>query len=442
MLKDARGYRSPYINALNGAVAAARVVGGDVIPEETPSGTLLTIAQTRRAGRFELFCGYDNGGESGADAFCLSDGTLYVSAVAQDIKPGRDVFRRDGDLQPRANGWCTRKTISDGQTLTFACVRYAGDYYLIAQKDGEAASALLPEALGTVDETQLEELFTFGQFYWAGATGDKSIRIRQDIHGDVWYGGQGGTAPAEEKLLPFTVRTFEVTQATSSGTTTVTKVGLYVPDENAAGLIAIDEEGTTSAGIEWTIKWLLVDGYDSVDAEHPLWRDITSALSAVGEDYVYLSVDLAVSGANCVIDTYPLRDTGDDVAASDGWVIPIASVRRYGGKIEIRQVRYGPFVERTESIGCRLMKCTGTPYGSGFDPITGWTPVAPGETLSPYYYYWLVGQVYGVMSYTDPFSKIAMVASEKRHQDAWCDTTVFVQVKPLAFADFGSIITG
>ena len=197
MLKDARGYRSPYINALNGAVAAARVVGGDVIPEETPSGTLLTIAQTRRAGRFELFCGYDNGGSSGADAFCLSDGRLYVAAVAQDLKPGRDVFRRDGDLQPRANGWCTRKTISEGQTLTFACVRYAGEYYLIAQKDGESASALLPEALGNIDAAQLEELFTFGQFYWAGATGDKSIRIRQDVRGDVWYGGQGGAAPEE-----------------------------------------------------------------------------------------------------------------------------------------------------------------------------------------------------------------------------------------------------
>ena len=203
MLKDARGYRSPYINALNGAVAAARVVGGDVIPEETPSGTILTIAQTRRAGRFELFCGYDNGGESGADAFCLSEGTLYVSAVAQELKPGREVFRRDGDLQPRANGWCTRKTITDGQALTFACVRYDGEYYLIAQKDGEKASELLPESLGTVDETKLEELFTFGQFYWAGATGDKSIRIRQDVHGDVWYGGSGETKAETPFIHPF-----------------------------------------------------------------------------------------------------------------------------------------------------------------------------------------------------------------------------------------------
>lgn len=191
MLKDARGYRSPYINALNGAVAAARVVGGDVVPEETPSGTILTLSQTRRADRFELFCGYDDGGESGADALCLSDGTLYVAAVAQELKPGRDVFRRDGDLQPRANGWCTRKTITEGQTLTFACVRYKGAYYLIAQKDGEAVSGLLPEALGEIDPALIEELFTFGQFYWAGETGDKSILIRQDVHGDVWYGGSG-----------------------------------------------------------------------------------------------------------------------------------------------------------------------------------------------------------------------------------------------------------
>lgn len=250
-------------------------------------------------------------------------------------------------------------------------------------------------------------------------------------------------APApEEKLLPFTVRTFELPQATSSGTTTVTKVGLYVPSEHAAELIAIDEEATTSACLSFKNCTLLVDGYTPVDDSLPLWRDITSALSDVGEDYVYLSIDLAMNGANCVVDTYPLRETGGAIAASDGWVIPIASVRRYGGKIEIRQVRYGPFVERTESIGCRLMKCTGTPYGSGFDPITGWTAVAPGETISPYYNYWLVGQVYGMMSYTDPFSKSAMTASAKRHQDAWCDSTVLVNVKPLAFADFGSIITG
>lgn len=250
-------------------------------------------------------------------------------------------------------------------------------------------------------------------------------------------------APApEEKILPFTVRTFELHQATSSGTTTVTKVGLYVPDENAAGLIAIDEEGTSSSGLAFKTCTLLVDGYTPVDESLPLWRDITSALSAVGEDTVYLSIDLAVNGANCAIDTYPLRETGTAIAASDGWIIPIASVRRYGGKLEIRQIAYGPFIERTESIGCRLMKCTGTPYTSGFDPLTGWAAVAPGETLSPYYNYWLVGQVYGLMSYTDPFSKSAMTASAKRHQDAWCDNTVLVNVKPLAFADFGSIITG
>ena len=68
MLKDAKGYRAPYINALNGAVATVRVIGGDVIPEETPSGTLLTISQTRRAGRFELFCGYDDGESTSSDS--------------------------------------------------------------------------------------------------------------------------------------------------------------------------------------------------------------------------------------------------------------------------------------------------------------------------------------------------------------------------------------
>ena len=439
MLKDARGYRSPYINALNGAVAAARVVGGDVVPEETPSGTLLTIAKTRRAGRFELFCGYDNGGESGADAFCLSDGTLYVAAVAQELKPGRDVFRRDGELQPRASGWCTRKTITDGQTLTFACVRYAGEYYLIARKDGESASALLPEALGTIDPEKLEELFTFGQFYFAGSTGDKSIRIRQDVRGDVWYGGEGGAAPAEEKLLPLTIRQFAVTTETSSGATTTNKVGLYIPNAFSAQLYAVDKGSTTSSGIAWATKWLLVDGYDSVDAEHQLWRDITNSVSSAGEATVYIIADIQVNGDACEL-TIALRDTAETIADAYGWAIPLATIQRANGNFAINQFRFGPLLESKHLIGCRLVKTTKTPYTTGFDPLADWATVADGEALSATYKYFFEGQTHLRLSFAESAGG-RETALTTRHQENWLENTIHIQVKPLVFANFGSIIS-
>lgn len=341
MLKDARGYRSPYINALNGAVAAARVVGGDVIPEETPSGTLLTIAQTRRAGRFELFCGYDNGGKSGADAFCLSDGTLYVAAVAQELKPGRDVFRRDGDLQPRANGWCTRKTISEGQTLTFACVRYAGEYYLIAKKDGESASALLPEALGTIDAAQLEELFTFGQFYWAGATGDKSIRIRQDVRGDVWYGGQGVAAQEE---TPYAWRLRAVTP---------TEVAPETPeDERPSGFQVFAPFAVISQATLPTVP----DGFTA----SATWQDIKAAIlpaSSSGAWTLYAILkytpEIPASGSgSSATEAQPaktefllssaLPDTSSDPAGTQYRLFHIATRAADGA---ITQIQAGPIIE-------------------------------------------------------------------------------------------------
>ena len=353
MLKDARGYRSPYINALNGAVAAARVVGGDVTPEETPSGTLLTLAQTRRSDRFELFCGYDDG-ESGADALCLSDGTLYVAAVAQELKPGRDVSRRDGDLQPRANGWCTRKTIANGDTLTFACVRYKGAYYLIAKKDGESVSKLLPEALGKIDPAQIEELFTFGQFYWAGETGDKSIQISQDVHGDVWYGG----AAQEETPYAWRVRAVTLPEpepetpkegVEEGGTETPNEPP---PEEQSSGFQVFAPFAVISQATLPTVP----DGFESTATWQDIPKDvITESSSGTWTLYAILKYTPGVPASGSGSSATPaqpaktefflsstLPDTSSDPAGTQYRLFHIASRSADG---TLTQIQAGPIIE-------------------------------------------------------------------------------------------------
>lgn len=211
MLKDAKGFRSPYINALNAAVKAQRVVGGDVVPQESASGTLLFLEGTRRAHRFELFFGFDTeeAGSSGAvDAYCLGDGTLYVAAVPVPLVPGRDVYRRETGLAPRGSGWCTHKVIEGEQTLEWLCCRYQNEWYIVARKtdpnpeNSEKLEDLLPEDLGPIQPGEVERVFSFGDFHIPDPSGQNTVEIRQYVRSDVYYGGAGQT----ETVQPFTLR--------------------------------------------------------------------------------------------------------------------------------------------------------------------------------------------------------------------------------------------
>ena len=212
MLKDAKGFRSPYINALNAAVKAQRVVGGDVVPQESASGTLLFLDGTRRARRFELFFGFDTeaAGSSGAvDAYCLGDGTLYVAAVPVLLVPGRDVYRRETGLAPRGSGWCTHKVIEGEQTLEWLCCRYKNEWYIVARKtdpnpeNSEKLEDLLPEDLGPIQPGEVERVFSFGDFYIPDPSGQNTVDLRQYVRSDVYYGGAGGTS---DPIEPFTLR--------------------------------------------------------------------------------------------------------------------------------------------------------------------------------------------------------------------------------------------
>ena len=448
MLKDARGYRSHYINALNGAVAAARVVGGDVIPEETPSGTLLTIAQTRRAGRFELFCGYDNGGESGADAFCLSDGTLYVAAVAQELKPGREVFRRDGDLMPRANGWCTRKTITEAQTLTFACCRHNGEYFLIAKRADEKASALLPEALGEISENEVEELFTFGQFYWQGKTGDKSINIRQDIHGDVWYGGAATSAPAAEVIRPLTICKFLIEQASSSGTTTVTKWGCYMPDKFCVRLYVEEENTKTDSFTQFDSIYLNIPEAAFLPGnEH--WVNITDAVESAkvsaATPYVSLHLFIDSSGsvqfeavllASAEVTAFNPGEGSSSTAA--GYNVPLASVSAGAeGEAIVSQFRYGPLTENLSLDGKILMACADD---TKINQRSAWVKVEQGSELSAENTYAYVDQEnMHLVSHSSTLGH-QETSPAFRHQADWNTLVYRVYIRPLSLTNFGAIL--
>lgn len=260
MLKDAKGYRSPYINALNAAVKAQRVVGGDVVPQESASGTLLFLEGTRRAHRFELFFGFDTeaAGSSGAvDAYCLGDGTLYVAAVPVLLVPGRDVYRRETGLAPRGSGWCTHKVIEGEQTLEWLCCRYQNEWYIVARKtdpnpeNSEKLEDLLPEDLGPIQPGEVERVFSFGDFYIPDPSGQNTVEIRQYVRSDVYYGGAGGQT---ETVQPFTLRLRMADEEQPDGSTlSVAYLDIFDPQGVRRVLLNANLDTDTEA-LEWVDK--------------------------------------------------------------------------------------------------------------------------------------------------------------------------------------------
>ena len=92
-LKNAKGYRSKYINDLNKAVKKNHIIGGDVIPIESEAGTLLKVEQRIPSVRFQLFAGIAPVGEEGdlINTLCVGDGAFYVNNELQPLTNGMNV---------------------------------------------------------------------------------------------------------------------------------------------------------------------------------------------------------------------------------------------------------------------------------------------------------------------------------------------------------------
>lgn len=190
-LRDARGFRAPYINALNAAVAASEVVAGDLDILRAPNGTTLRLPPKPRLRRFRLTLGaYD-----GTPAAVLTDGNLILATGRADLQAGKDVAHAS-TIQP-SPGWYTTADLPDspGDTLDVILARHVptSAVYVVFQPGDASGPAtplhqLLPDTLGTLTEADVSAIVTIGRFRIPAATSSApspALVIDQFIADDI-----------------------------------------------------------------------------------------------------------------------------------------------------------------------------------------------------------------------------------------------------------------
>ena len=189
-LKNAAGYRSPYINALNAAATANEVVAGDLAIHRTPQGTTLRIPPRPRLRRFRLALGY----LASTPVALLSEGNLILASGRAALLPGKDVSWSDA-ASPNPGWTSSAIPSSPGQWLDAILAQHipSGDVYVVFQSGAgdepdNPLHQLLPADLGTLAETDVSAIVTIGRFFIPASTSSSSsnaIQIAQYIADDI-----------------------------------------------------------------------------------------------------------------------------------------------------------------------------------------------------------------------------------------------------------------
>lgn len=189
-LKNANGYRSPYINALNAAATANEVVAGDLLIRRTPQGTTLRVPPRPRLRRFRISIGL-NGTTPVA---ILSEGNLILQSGPATLLPGKDVAW--SDTATPTPGWCSAAIPeTPGHWLDFILAKHipTDSVYVIAQPgNGDAPDTplhqLLPADLGNPTEADVSAIVTIGRVHIPPSTSSnpsKALQISQHIADDI-----------------------------------------------------------------------------------------------------------------------------------------------------------------------------------------------------------------------------------------------------------------
>lgn len=189
-LKNAAGYRSTYINALNAAATANEVVAGDLAIHRTPQGTTLRIPPRPRLRRFRLALGY----LASTPVALLSEGNLILASGRAALLPGKDVSWSDA-ASPNPGWTSSAIPSSPGQWLDAILAQHipSGDVYVVFQSGAgdepdNPLHQLLPADLGTLAETDVSAIVTIGRFFIPASTSSSSsnaIQIAQYIADDI-----------------------------------------------------------------------------------------------------------------------------------------------------------------------------------------------------------------------------------------------------------------
>lgn len=251
------------------------------------------------------------------------------------------------------------------------------------------------------------------------------------------FGGIGNGV-AKEEILPLTIRRFEVDGGV--------KWGLYVPDQATCSMI--DFRKFESDGVEtgsWETLVLELGAYQTVDAEHPLWRDVTHVIEEAADgEKIYADVsrledglcELALMRSNSWGVTQPwVSSSGGGEVSGDGWACLLGSVwDDEEGVRHFSQSYYGPIVEERMKAGFRLM---GKASSSSW---TGWQVIADGAELNPEQEYRLLPQIEGRVWLYSASKQKAVVSANARHRNDWYELGGVV-VKPFVWANFSGTVS-
>lgn len=197
-LKDARGYRSKYINRLNDAVKETRIVGGDVEPVVTEAGTLLKIPANYNNSRFKLFAGVAPINGELYNVRAVSDGCFFVSGQFVKLKNAVNTYYAKGGLMPRVSGWYSGTApASSWYKCDVIIFSFNAEYYLAFRYDDMELYRLVDGAT-QADEELFEVLVTIGTF------NQYQDKIEQFVGSDIYYGG-GTSQPVVKEWLPWEI---------------------------------------------------------------------------------------------------------------------------------------------------------------------------------------------------------------------------------------------
>ena len=201
-LIDTKGYRSKYINALNSEAKRIRVVGGDVIPEETEAGTLLRTKAIYSQARFELFRGLAEL-ESGSlsETLCVGDGSFFINGEIQKLKNATNTRYLSKGVRPRSSGWISKGAPEKGssgnawQKCEVVILRYLEDYFIAFRYDDmELYKLVSTEEDASEIESEIEVVLIIGVFTFASGA------IVQNVNSDIFY-----TTDKIKELLPWDI---------------------------------------------------------------------------------------------------------------------------------------------------------------------------------------------------------------------------------------------
>lgn len=204
-LKNANGYRSPYINALNAAATANEVVAGDLLIHRTPQGTTLRIPPRPRLRRFRLTLGY----LASTPVALLSEGNLILASGRAALLPGKDVAWSDA-TGPNPGWYSTALPSAQNQWLDVILAQHVptGAVYVVFQSGSGDTPAdplhkLLPADLGSPAETDVAPIVTIGRFHIPASTSTSAsaaIQIAQYIADDIPALGLSSPTPFNHRF--------------------------------------------------------------------------------------------------------------------------------------------------------------------------------------------------------------------------------------------------